>query len=86
MSVVQIETKEAKPDTLEIKRCYLPFIIVATCPTCNLRVERHLDDDYLSYPRLDEAFSVDMTHYIVDEKLEHEWEVNVILRMTLEPA
>ncbi len=73
---------------LDMKRCYLPFEVTATCPECKARITRYLSDDYVGYPPVNKPFDLDMYHdeVIDDEDVHHEWSVQVILRMTLGPA
>ena len=73
---------------LDIKRCYLPIVITDTCPHCGATVQKDLDGDYISYPRVNAPFMVSMHHIIEhpDRDEEHDWKICVVLRVTMEPA
>lgn len=73
---------------LDIKRCYLPIVITDTCPTCGAMVQKHLEGDYLSYPKVNVPFEINMHHIIEheDEDEEHDWPVMVVLRVKMEAA
>lgn len=75
---------------LDIKRCYLPIVITDTCPHCGLSVQKFLSGDYVSYPKLNKPFTINMHHVIEhDDGMrdeEHDWPVQVILRVTMEAA
>jgi hypothetical protein len=47
---------------LAVKRFYLPFRLVDTCPKCSRTVERNFDTDggYLSYPVLNKPETVSL--------------------------
>jgi len=64
---------------IEVKRFYLPVKIEANCPECGEHVVYDLNDNYLSYPDANVPFG----HTMYCE-CEHEWEVPVILRVTME--
>lgn len=70
--------------TLPIKRCYLPFVVTAQCPTCGEQVERFLTNNYLHEPPINTPFELYMWHEHEDG--DHEWELLVILRVSLEAA
>lgn len=74
--------------SLDIKRCYLPIVIVDTCPKCGQEVSKHIESDYLSYPKVNMPFEVSMYHCVEREEKdeEHGWKVTVIMRVTLEAA
>jgi hypothetical protein len=84
---MRIETT-TEPMSIDLKRCYLPIVIIDTCPKCGMEVSKHLSSDYLSYPRVNQVFSVSMYHHIEheDRDEEHDWKVFVILRVSLEAA
>jgi hypothetical protein len=66
---------------LEIKRCYLPGVsLEGTCPKCGAPYARDCEDDYLSYPTVNEPFKE--TCYCA--KCQHEWKVTLRLTITLE--
>jgi hypothetical protein len=75
---------------LDIKRCYLPIVVTAKCPHCGLTVQKFLEGDYVSYPKINKPFDLPMHHIIEhDEGMrdeEHDWKVKVILRVMLEAA
>ena len=71
---------------LELKRCYLPYVIVSVCPKCGTTVHTNLKQNYLSYPPVGEPFTFTMYHVCVDttDKLEEsEWEVTMSLHVEL---
>lgn len=78
--------------SLDLKRCYLPIVITDTCPTCGEEVSKDLSRDYLSYPTINQPFKTGMYHYIEGSKEdgskneEHEWNVIVVLRVSMEAA
>lgn len=51
---------------MEIKRCYAPFKVEFTCPTCGGKVVHDFSTDYLSYPEFGEPEKV--TVYCHDEE------------------
>jgi hypothetical protein len=69
------------PKRLDIKRFYLPFAIVGSCPKCGTETERTFerDPDYLSYPPLDAPFPV----WLECGACEHEWTVSATLSVRL---
>ena len=73
---------------LDIKRCYLPIVITDTCPKCGAEVSKHLDNDYVSYPKVNKPFTINMHHIIEhpDRDEEHDWPVRVVLRVMVEAA
>lgn len=73
-----------EPMTLEIKRCYLPIEITDTCPTCGATVTKHLNSDYVSFPKVNEPTKLSMHHYIKETDEEHDWPVTVVFRVTAE--
>lgn len=90
MSAIEKIENTGEPHNLDIKRCYLPFVVTAKCPHCGLSVQKHISSDYLSYPKINVPFDMPMYHCIEhDEGMrdeEHEWKVKVILRVMLEAA
>ena len=50
------------PNELPIKRFYLPFRLVDTCPKCSREVVRNFDTDggYLSYPTVNKPETVSL--------------------------
>lgn len=81
---MQITPLEA-PAYLPSKRCYLPFVITAQCPTCGEQVERSLTSNSLHEPPINTPFALYMWHEHEDD-VYHEWEVSVILRVHMEAA
>jgi hypothetical protein len=70
-----------EPFEIQVKRFYLPARVTDTCPNCGKEQTRDLDGDYLSYPK---ANAPEPVNFYCD--CEHEWQVWVTLRVTLEPA
>lgn len=53
----------ATQKSLDIKRLYLPFVLRGACPQCGTKSQRDLNTDsggYLSYPRINAPFRVDL--------------------------
>lgn len=63
------------------KRTYVPFRVESKCPNCGRIVKIDLTDDYLSYPVTGEVSTLGFGH--CDDECQHEWEVDVILDVTL---
>lgn len=74
------------PTALELKRCYLPIIFRAKCPVCGKECVKDCNSDYLSYPWINTPTKVNFYCVsIVDDKdIEHEFSINVILKITAE--
>lgn len=62
---------------LDVKRCYLPFIVRATCPKCGAEVERDLRKDYVSFPEIGGTTTIHMVHDADSDDGWHEWPVDV---------
>lgn len=76
------------PDSMsiDVKRFYVPAVITAQCPFCGKECENDYSDEYFSYPDTNERFGA---HFYCDGpegKDDHEFEVDVVLRITLEVA
>jgi hypothetical protein len=75
-----------------MKRCYLPITIYDNCPKCGKEIAKDLSEDYLSYPEIGRPLKVGMYHYEEGDAengskdIEHEWDVKVVLSVTLEEA
>lgn len=68
-----------KPFELELKRCYLPFVLRSTCPKCG--TEAVYDDSYyLSYPKVGEPES----YTVLCEECNFKWELKLRLTLNLE--
>lgn len=66
---------------VEEKRFYMPGIaLFDECPKCQAHTTRDFGDEYLSYPLVGDPFE----HTMYCPKCEHEWEVRLILRVSLE--
>jgi len=64
---------------LEVKRCYLPFILSSSCPECKTAVERDLEDQYLMEPCLGGETEV----WFCCSECNHEWDENIIVDVTI---
>lgn len=73
---------------IEVKRLYLPFVIVDECPQCGRSITKDLTKDYLSYPDIDGYEPVPMYCYDhhVHEGCEHQWTLRVRLKVQLAAA
>lgn len=65
---------------MDVKRCYLPFVLEDVCPKCAAKVERDLALDYLSYPVINSETVVD---FYCDD-CSTEWMRPILLKVTLE--
>ena len=71
-----------KPEgELDIKRCYLPGVVLeGPCPKCGEPVVKDFEEDYLSYPNVNEP--VEATCFCGE--CGHKWTVTLRLNVTLE--
>lgn len=65
---------------IECKRLYLPVEIKCKCPNCDKELIFDLDDDYLSYPELNEIEY--LTTYC--SECDDHYQIEVVLRMQIE--
>jgi len=65
---------------LNIKRFYLPFKIEKECPNCKTKCIVDLNMNYLSYPTV----NVKKQQYFYCENCEQEFEVDIILKISLD--
>lgn len=73
-----------KPFEIEMKRCYLPFIVETKCPKCGYGIEVDLSNcNYLSYPRWNS--DEECINFICDECY-HEWSKNIRLEVKMIPV
>ena len=74
------------PSEIDSKRFYAPLRFIETCPECGREVVKDCEDDYLSYPKLNEPTKIHFYCSYVDEEtdqdVEHEFERWAILRIT----
>ena len=76
-------TTDAKPFSLNEKRFYIPGTVLRSkCPECGEDCEQDLARHYLSYPHANEPITVTFYHEKDDD--DHEWDVTVIVRVTVE--
>jgi hypothetical protein len=69
------------PFDTDVKRFGLPGVkLEGVCPKCQAPFSRDFTDQYLSYPRANETIQVGL----YCGPCEHEWEVPMRLRVTLE--
>lgn len=81
----RIENNKYEVCDLSIKRAYLPFKVISTCPNCSKEVVRDVSSDYLSYPKVNDRVTVCM--YCEIEEMECcVWDVEIIIRVTAEVA
>lgn len=84
---VPVSIKVLKNEHVELdKRTYLPAILMATCPTCGKQVKKDLRQAYLSYPTTNSVERVTMVCFDSDYNTCTEFEVRVIVRLTVEEA
>lgn len=80
---VRIEGPVEKGAELNVKRFYLPGVIVRSpCPKCQVSCSRHLGDNYLSYPRIGFPYNVGMYCDVCGDK----FVVQIVVKITVEPA
>jgi hypothetical protein len=72
--------------SIDVKRCRLPINITDVCPKCGTTVTKYLNYDYISFPKVNEPIKVSMYHHIEKTGEEHDWPVNIVLRVTAEEA
>lgn len=74
------------PTSLEVKRCYLPFMLKTQCPNCGAAIEHDISEHYLTRPLLNQPFDCDLHHECSDdgEYVDHEWSVCLSLNVALE--
>lgn len=65
---------------LDVKRFYFPFILKRKCPVCGYLNEYNFENEYLSYPVLNNKKPVWFCCYECD----HEFSVGVMLKLSLE--
>ncbi len=78
-----------EPFDLDVKRFYIPGTVLnSTCPQCGEKCAKDLGDQYLSYPAANKKIDVTFCHEVEkDGKWDtHEWDVRVIVRVTVEAA
>jgi len=62
------------------KRQFIPgYKLTGPCPNCGADYSRDFEDNYLSYPTINEAMEYDCYCH----KCEHEWAVNIEIRLTV---
>jgi hypothetical protein len=85
---MKIRSVSTEPFPLDLKRAYLPFVIESTCPGCGGEVERHLTEDYLSYPRIGGPQIIDFVHEIEEPRYRvcGRWSETVVIDFTIRPA
>ena len=75
--------------TIDAKRVHLPIVLTSTCPKCGGVVMENLDSlYYLAYPKINQPFKHTFYHECEGspEWYDHEWQVDLILRVSLEVA
>lgn len=78
--------KPGKYQRVELdKRFYMPgYVLLSTCPKCNKKHEQDLAQNYLSYPVVG---SPSLVYFCCDDDdCNHEWQVEVVVRVSLELA
>ena len=73
----KLEIKESFE--LEIKRLYLPLAIDVICPNCGKSIKIDLDDNYLSYPVVNNKYSL----YNYCNHCNNDFSMDVYLKMNL---
>lgn len=91
-------TKTNEPFPIDVKRFYVPFVVIDKCPNCGREVHKPLDNDYLGYPIAcvpievsmycgyepddDELYQSDLEAWRA-QCCNAEWDVHVVLDFTL---
>jgi len=65
---------------IQVKRFYLPIQVEINCPSCQAKLTKDFDDDYLSYPTTNKKEAV----YIYCDDCDGEFEFDVTLRLSLD--
>lgn len=78
---MKIKNKKEK-FVLEIKRFYFPSKITWTCDRCNEENIMDFDEDYLSYPPVNEVFDLDL--YCPNCDNEHVVKAKLSMKMDIE--
>ena len=68
-----------EPFEINVKRFYFPCEIKSQCPECGAHASRDFSNNYLSYPTVGKPENV---YFWCD--CGHEWEPQIILRLTVE--
>lgn len=65
--------------SIDVKRFYLPFIFNVECPHCGEKIEKDLNDQYLSYPDVNKEEEA----YFYCDECEGEFEVPFTLEINI---
>lgn len=76
---MEIETLKQAKFELDIKRFYFPFVVQGNCPKCGKFFKRDFNEDYISYPTVNEFAVVDFFHYDDESNTECEFELEMRL-------
>jgi hypothetical protein len=70
-------------DISEIKRCYADIVIEINCPYCDTKMQRDLNDQYISYPKIGKE---DSLYFCCDGcDKEYELPINIVdAKLTIE--
>lgn len=86
---------EQTSETIDSNRAYLPserhrpfcrgpFAVTANCPECGEKVRVDLNEDTLLYPAVNRPFTLDFYHVHEETGDDHEFGVEVVLKVTIE--
>ena len=80
-------TGKVKPMDIDDKRfCIDGVYLESECPECGKTETKHLGADYLTYPSIGSAISIEFWHEAPDEWCDHFWEDEIVLTLTVESA
>ena len=82
MKISQLACYTNWPFELDINRCYLPFTIEASCPSCLQVASVSLMEMYLSYPSLGQPYVIDFQCSGCNTA----WKERVVMEVALSPA
>lgn len=80
---VRVETLDAEPREIPIKRLRLPVVVKATCPTCGGTAECDLSSGHLGYPTIGKPMKLMLSCYDRDGNETCYTDVDVTLGFTL---
>lgn len=79
-----IKHAASKPFVVDVKRFHVPYTIESNCPRCGAICKINLTHDYLPYPTVGKSEKI--YFYCSVDECYTEWQENVKLTITLEPA
>ncbi len=67
---------------LDIKRLYLPLLLIQECPKCKKVLNKDLNNEYISYPEIGVNSKNEI--YFWCKECDHEFAINYRLNFSLE--